>query len=197
MDNNNSYLEKENSNESDELRDIAPFLSDLKKQNRKEPFSTPQFYFDNLADRVLAQTQHPLSIQQAPSAQKGALGQLLEKISQTLWQPRLAMAFGAVLIMVCAGSFWFFNTKTNARQTNDMAIVLSDLTQEEVSEYVNENIDDFDDELFIETKGEYTVTTDAKPIFKIEDDAAIEEYLNDNIDGVQENDLEATDSQTF
>ena len=47
-----------------ELREISPFLADLKKgmEEDKEPFRVPKFYFDTLADKVLENAQPQTSI---------------------------------------------------------------------------------------------------------------------------------------
>ncbi len=49
---NDSKLENMKEEFENELRQLSPFLADLKKRQADDPFKTPTLYFDNLADAV-------------------------------------------------------------------------------------------------------------------------------------------------
>jgi hypothetical protein len=91
-----------------ELRDVSPFLADLKKQRADDAFQTPKYYFDNLADTVLAQAKMPqkVAVESAKrTPQYKSLFERFEGFFAPILQPKMALAFGSVALVAAAG--WY------------------------------------------------------------------------------------------
>ena len=157
-----------------ELRDISPFLAGLKKE---QPFKTPKFYFDTLADRVIEKTQPVASPQYKPK--KSVFSELGSWIS-TLRQPRWAMAMATIAILA-VGS-WFYLKK----ETLEPIQPLSEITNDDIHQYIKDNIDDFDEDLFAENDSEAS-NTEGGINFSNMSENEIELYLKENL---EEKDLE-------
>ena len=160
-----------------ELREISPFLADLKevqpdKNGKAEPFRTPKFYFDNLADRVMEKTQ-PLPPPQYVR-KKNVFSQLEEWLS-VLVQPRWAMSMATVAILA-VGS-WFY-LKKEVVQPNE---TLTEITNEDIHEYIENNIEDFDENLLAEN-APIASDTEGGDIFKEMSDSEIEDFLNEHFE---------------
>lgn len=127
----------------EELKEISPFLANLKKEMPdKAPFKTPKYYFDTLADKVIEKAD--TKTQSIPPPQYGERPNWFEGLQQwvaTWLQPRYALAFATVTILAVSG--WFFMQK---QQSSDLNFA----TTEEIQQYIQENIDDFDLELIQE-----------------------------------------------
>ena len=164
---------------NDELRQIAPFLADLKKQ---DPFKTPKFYFDTLVDSVLQKGQ-PESNKILPTQyneRKNLLSQLGEWIS-ALMQPRWVMAMASVAILT-VGS-WFYLKKQDVRPAQQ----LTEVTTDDIHQYIKDNIDDFEEDLLVEND---ILTSDTEgDILKNISDEDIEQYLKENLDDKDINEL--------
>lgn len=157
-----------------ELRDISPFLADLKKE---QPFKAPKFYFDTLADRVIEKTQPTAAPQY--KAKKSVSSMAGEWIS-TLLQPRWVMAMASVAILAVAS--WFYLVKQSVQAVQP----LTEISNEDINEYINNNLDDFDENLLAENDFNAS-NTEGEDIFKEMSDNEVEQYLKDNI---EEDDLE-------
>ena len=96
-----------------ERQELSPFLADLKKQQGNDPFKTPKFYFDNLADKVLAQAnsaEKTVSVKQKRTPQYPTLLARLQGFLSAVFPPKLAMAF-ASLVLVAVVGWWIFTPK--------------------------------------------------------------------------------------
>ncbi len=96
-----------------ELRELSPFLADLKKQQGNDSFKTPKFYFDNLADKVLAQansTEKTVSMKQKGTPQYATLLTRLQGFLSVVSPPRWAMAFASLALVAVVG-WWIFTPK--------------------------------------------------------------------------------------
>jgi len=108
----------------EELRQIAPGLSELK---REDGFTVPYNYFKELPDKVIT---------------KVAAGE--EKTSsmwlwlQSLITPKFALAFASVMILIIAG-IWFARIAPEPE-------LLASVTPDEALEYVLDNLEDFSSE---------------------------------------------------
>ena len=164
----------------DELREISPFLADLKKNKEgEEPFRTPKFYFDTLADKVMEKAVAKPII--TPQYQvRPSFFEMAQKWLASVMQPRYAIGFATVALLAVGG--WFFIQK-NQQNVDSFA------SNEEIHQYIADNIDDFDEALLLEQG--FLADSDAlNPeqnakgnIEKINaSDDEIEQYLKDNID---------------
>ncbi len=137
-----------------ELNELSPFLSDLKKQSPREPFRTPRLYFDTLADKVIEQAKNETVVAKAPP-QYNTHPTLFSRINNWLsvvLEPKMALSIGTFALVLGAG--WYV---MNQQKIPNSDIVASEMvTQEEMHNYIHENIDEFKEEeillAFAETK---------------------------------------------
>lgn len=125
----------------DELREISPFLADLKKSKEgEEPFRTPKFYFDTLADKVMEKAIVKPVIPPQYSVRPSFI-EMAQKWVASIMQPRYAIGFATVALLAVGG--WFFIQK-NQQNVDSFA------STEEIHQYITDNIDDFDEALLLE-----------------------------------------------
>ena len=118
----------------EELKSLSPFLSKMKEENAADGFSVPKNYFHNLRVEMLQQAKAEMEQEVAPPAKKS-----------TIWgwfyrpQFRLAMGVGLVLLVSWLVMRSYQNTGVEAG--------MASLTYEEMNTYVQENLDEFDEDL--------------------------------------------------
>lgn len=146
---------KHNHEIEDELREIAPFLADLRKEG--DGFEVPQDYFSKLSDEMLAKVK-PQSIPSQP----GWIDQLAGLL-QTLLMPQVALRLAIVTGVIVIAVVLF------TRQTEDhLYATTNDLSTEEIQKYILHNIDEFDIELITNV---------------IEDPVILREFSTDALEG--------------
>ncbi len=158
-----------------ELEEIAPLLSELK--DKGDGFEAPFKYFDGLADDIMNQ------LEENETPVKPASDSLLNQVGaffQSLFQPRTAMAFATVLLLLVAGWMYF---PTEVNQTTTFA----EVSDEILENYINENIDDFEEDLFA---GLVTEDDFSSLEFEQINDTDLDKYLDEIIDDIDENTLE-------
>lgn len=134
---------KEINNLEEELREVAPFLSKMKKEG--DGFTIPKNYFSNLADEIIEQVSiDNQEVVVAKVANRNWLADILNSLNWLL-QPRPAMAFGSLLLLVFAG-FFLMNLPTESEKS----ISLSDISLEELEIYFEENMEEYDTEILVE-----------------------------------------------
>ena len=170
-----------------ELNELSPFLADLKKgmEKDKEPFRVPKFYFDTLADKVIEKAQ-PQVVPPQYSTQP-SIGERVQAWLGLLFQPRYAMALGTVIILA-VGGIWFYNSH-KISETSLASVQLSEISNDEIHEYIHANIDDFEDQI-IEKNETLADNTEGTETINVSEEE-INEYLKENID---ENDLKALEN---
>ncbi len=184
-----------------ELQELSPFLADLKKQQKSEPFKTPRLYFDNLADRILEKAHGETKTVKAPPQynSRPSAAQRINGWLSVVFQPKWALSALAFTLVVGAG--WY---AVQQQKTTPIAVEqpMSE-THEEAQNYIKENIQDFKEEDIItaftepkkidkEDKSVNKENTDIKPTQKVEPElkhpksglteAEIEQYLKENLD---------------
>lgn len=117
----------------DELNEQAPLLGSL-KEKLPEPFQVPADYFANIETEVFRQLE-AIGAQRkpAPSPARPSLWQLL----QSLWQPRIALAFAGVLAVALAG-WWYF--QPTASTPLDPAFAKVNITADDAEAYLMDNL---------------------------------------------------------
>ena len=161
----------------EELQEHSPFLSKLKEEEL--PFKVPDHYFQNLQEEVLRQVK----TEAAPAnTQKTWLDQLLEQV-QWLLQPRPALAFASIVLLIAVGLNFL---STSDEVTSDFS--LADLSEEEIRNYVSDNLDEFDIDLILQVNAS-DPEWELNPTLDLED-AELEQYLDEIIDEIEEEDLE-------
>ncbi len=185
-----------------ELEELSPFLADLKKQRKDEPFKTPRLYFDNLADSVIEKAKGETKTVTAPP-QYNSRPSISNRISDwllTAFQPKWALSALAFALVLVVGWYAVQQQKTTPIDVEQPVVV----THEAAQNYVKENIEDFNEEeiatafeepKMIEkvAKSLDTETTNVTPsVPKLEKvpthpqsgltEAEIEQYLLENLD---------------
>jgi len=155
----------------DELKGLSPFLSEIKKENA---FKVPKDYFKTLPDDVLKQVQVTSNTTEQSTTQSSWLDWLIENIA-VLFQPKYAVGFATALILIVASVYFFQNP------TDDLD------GSAQLSEYVEENIDEFDVEMLWEAS---VFEGDENYIDETENDAGFEEDLEELINDLDDNELE-------
>ena len=161
-----------------ELEQLSPLLRGLKEKGTG--FSVPENYFQQLPDQILEQLK--------PSTQERVTARpiWLENFQQfmlSLFQPRFALALASVLILVVA--IIFINPGSN----EEVAMSI-DLTEEEISAYIADNIEEFNIDMLIEG-GEIDlgVISPTNTLSNPEEED-LDEYLDEIIDDLDLEELE-------
>jgi hypothetical protein len=120
----------------DELNEQAPFLNKLKKG--QDGYRVPADYFDGLEADVFRQldaigaTRKPLA-----SASRPSLWQVL----QSLWQPRIALAFAGVLA-IALSAWWYFQAADSTAGTAEFAA--AKISADDAEAYLMANLMELD-----------------------------------------------------
>lgn len=169
----------------DELRELSPFLSDLKKENKGNPFKTPLFYFDTLADKVVAEAKNEATNEKAPP-QYLSLSERISGWLKVVLQPQYSMRLATVAFLGIAG--WYFLKPTAVPQMSVDNCGLACVPKEEIQNYISENLKDFDEDLLL---GQSTIadTEGSDATLKELSSDEIEQYLKENLDESDVNNL--------
>ena len=162
----------------EELKELSPFLSKLKEKG--DGFSVPANYFESLSEEIFDKTG--LNSSKAVKHRKGIFEQFIESL-QLILQPRYAMALASIAILLVAGIY--FLRPASGNNTQEVAI-MAELTNEEIGDYINSNIDDFATDLMVEAE---TEGIDITPELEA-DPSEVEEYLDNIIDEIDIDELE-------
>ncbi len=130
MDNNHQ------SRVNEEISEISPLLGKIDKSN---PYKVPRNYFSTLETDILQKVKEEVVI---GNHQEWNLMEQIKTWLQQLTMPRLAMAMAGVLVLIVAGALVFNNDNSNA--------VVSIPADQEIFEYLEQNISDFDEGDFVE-----------------------------------------------
>ncbi len=153
-----------------ELAEISPFLAKMKDQ--KEGFKVPEGYFPKQRSEIfkkLAITEEaPTTFATLPK--KGSM-------LQATWF-RLAMAAAVVGVVVLTTLYLFLGQTKSSNQ-------LADLSQDEISNYITVNLDDFEEDMLI--KNSAALFEAPTNFIKTED---IDRYLKESIDDLDLDEIE-------
>ncbi len=130
---------KDKENIKKELESLSPFLSQL-KSDTSENKSVPKHYFANFEDRLRNRMEQESALQPtAPIPTKKNWSSWLARF----WQPQYAMAFSVVLLLL---AFWQWMPQQNDATTvvASHQSLLADISIEETTDYILENIQDFE-----------------------------------------------------
>ena len=161
-----------------ELSDIAPSLSKLKEGDTFAKMTDiPDDYFDNLSIQVFEKT-----IFAADNSTQPAKEYHNQPHSMTIWtrvrqylqnSSRVGIAALGTIILVIIGIAFLKPTETEGQE------VVTDLTQEEVEEFITNNIDIFEEEQLSQY---VSATIDIETTTTIDDiqTETLEDYIDDN-----------------
>lgn len=104
--------------------------------NKEDGFHLPDGYFDALEDRVFGKIE-------AAGLQRHTPLKLVKKPAQRFSLPRIFMAAAAIFSLVL-GAIWFFQPVASTDAIAPIATV--ELSEEEIENYVLDNVQDFEAE---------------------------------------------------
>lgn len=129
----------------DELESLSPFLS----ANKKEPegYQVPKDYFKTLPDEVFKK----LNIAPQPViTEKENWSTRFFNSLQYFFQPRLALAYATVALLIFAGLFFTKNENETTPPKMMADAILNEVPDEVLTEYIAANIDHFDETILAE-----------------------------------------------
>jgi hypothetical protein len=121
---------------NNELKDLSPWLSDLKSKG--DPQRVPEAYFDQLESSVFQRLeQEGLRVELAP-----------ERSVWSIWLTPARLTAAAAAITLLIGAIWWMQPKNQ----DDIMVQTPPTTEEEFTpemaeDYIQSNIFDFDEEL--------------------------------------------------
>lgn len=174
---------KRNTDQSEvqkELQELSPLLAQIRE--RQAGFSVPENYFQDLTGEILQKTIAPETKTKGKS--NGRLRSLRAGLPN-FWQPRYAMAMAAALaLLIIAGVLWL----RPAAGDRSAEMAWSDLSVEEMTRYVQANIQEFDLETLVEIAPEMETQSILRGT-EIEPDV-LDNYLEEIIEDVDIEELE-------
>lgn len=148
-----------------ELDEMSPWLSKLKKTNTGDGFEVPTHYFEQLTDKILAQTKTEQVVQTAPKPVAMPWWKTLSMQLEWLFTPRMAYGFASVAILVAA--FFWLRPTAQAPIVADVqttkVVTQEAITSDEAEAYIQSNIDDFDEHTILSVHAADVVEKDAMP----------------------------------
>lgn len=155
-----------------ELESLSPNLAKLKAQQSADKLELPANFFHNMQVEVLGKLKEEM--QQIGQVEKA---KPISKWFDFLLKPQISLAFATALVLIIAGIFWIKNPVVEKP-------AFAQLSDEEILEYIGENIDDFDAVLLTE------ITDEEIDFDNVLDEEEINQYLKENIDQMDDSDFE-------
>ncbi|MFK8102200.1 MAG: hypothetical protein AB8G15_06745 [Saprospiraceae bacterium] len=160
----------------EELDQIAPFLAKIEK---RESYQVPHDYFTRLSEQI--STQVALEPRQKIAAQvpPTSLWRSLTNLLAGKFQMRTIVAAASVLL--CVGSFFYWSSgQQSSVETIAAAQYLS---------YVEENLDEFEEEILLELNQEEDLGIDLLTDTEIKEQT-LDNYLEEFLDDLEDQSLE-------
>lgn len=150
----------------DELEELSPLLGKMRKKS-KERFSTPPLYFEQLEEeawkKIKASAQQDTT---TTAPEKGAALPRLswwERLRGWILKPSYGLGLAAMATIVVAAVF-LLRSPQGSRTQQSYEDLLAQISDDELYGYVQENEEDFDAELLIETMQESDLQAIPSPI---------------------------------
>ena len=134
---------EENKNIKKELEDLSPWLHELKSKSTPERKVPPKDYFQNFEDRLMNRIQEEDALTEKLLVENTNLSSWWKKTLAGLFQPKYAVGFSVAIIVVV---FLTNNLGENptAPETSTSNLLLAELSVEETTDYILNNIQDFE-----------------------------------------------------
>ena len=145
----------------DELREQSPFLSEKFKGN-KGGFKMPEGYFETLSDKILEKVEEESG---AKIAHIDSLSSASPAKVKKIRPYRMVAAAASVMLLIVAG-LWFMNPSKTTSQYAE----LEQLNEEDVLQYLDENIDEFDFDALVESGIVLDNSIDFKNVSELSDE---------------------------
>ncbi len=158
-----------------ELNKHAPTLANLAK---KEPFHAPPAYFDQFPERIHAQL--PNQDRKIPLAAR--LAEIWANLATFFLRPSYASALSVFILLAITTSYaYYFHQQ--AGQSMQSSLTLKQPSNQEISAYVTNNLEMFDQQEIIEERGKQHNAAIDKETFQLEkiDAQELDQYIMTNI----------------
>jgi len=149
-----------------ELEEIAPKLGKIEK---KDPFKVPVNYFEGLQREI----------QETVTRQKSSFS--LWDMAQYILEPKYSVSFG-ILLIIAIGGYIYLQPTTSFDFNSELSLIES----ADISDYIINNIDDFEEDMIYE---DATAFLD-ESVFIVIDSTELDSYINDFI-------IDEIDNQTL
>lgn len=163
----------------EELKGLSPFL--LEQKGKPEGFDVPKDYFNSLPDEVLGKLNARTETI-AVGEKENWLDQLVKSL-QYFFQPRYALAYASVALLL-VGGIYYKSSGSGEQQVVAAAAILDGLSDEVLNEYISENIDEFDEATLSEQLAE-----NIDPLSRLQFETS-DELMDELMDGLDVEDLE-------
>ena len=171
---------KNKNNIQKELKELSPFL--LEHKNKFEGYDVPKNYFKSLPDEIIKQLN--IVPEKTVEEKENWFVQLTQSI-QYFFQPRYALAYASVALLLIAGVFFIKNIDGENPSEITAVALLNDVSDEVLNEYISANIGEFDETILTE---ELADNMDSPlPGLDFEND---DELMDELIEGLDMEDLE-------
>ncbi len=124
-----------------ELLEVAPELASIEKVN---VYQVPVNYFNALPQQILKQVKNVQVEQVAAPGWVDSVNEFLDRIAAVVFKPKYAMAFSGGATMVFIGALMMIKIQ----QCNDLDCRFAQLTNDEISNYLEHKTDAYSDEVF-------------------------------------------------
>lgn len=115
-----------------EISELAPRLGMIEKKN---PFKSPDYYFQGLPDKILQRAK------EQPVSWTDKLETWLNDTFEVIFRPRYAIPASAFLLTLIVAVNFF---KTQEQAQSDITLPLAEISTEEINAFAMENFDEVD-----------------------------------------------------
>ncbi len=166
----------------EEIAEIAPFLAKIKKENA---YRVPTDYFERMEEAVMEQIapakEHKITTGRSP------LDQLADILRQLFAPGHRWQLAGLSAIILGVAFLWFTQNDTDTSSMDIMA----NISEEEVNEYIESNIDEFDVEFLANYMVEQSIDIDEQLLDM--DGVEIDDLLDDILDEMEFDEFDTID----
>lgn len=166
---------KKDENIENELENLSPLLSKMRKEQKGSGYTVPPIYFKNLTEEMMQKVEPTRS----PKVRKVLWEELFTMIDNFI-QPKFVMGLATIVLLIMGG-IYFVNIPTSE---NDVAIVEPSLA--DLEQYLIAHADELSEEMLVEYK-----VGDAAIEFELNvEEQTFDYYFEEVLEDLQEEDLE-------
>ncbi|MCP3933171.1 MAG: hypothetical protein GY705_29225 [Bacteroidetes bacterium] len=163
----------------EELQALSPFLA--KQKGMDSGFEVPSDYFSSLPNEVMQKWQVQKEQEQKSVEKTTNWMDTLIPIIQPVFQPRLAVAFAMVLLIIVAGVF--FANKNSGTENEFFTFDAEAISDTELLAYIENNLEDFDETWLLSDDALEDIESDwgLFPASDLEEDE-LDQYIDNHIE---------------
>lgn len=168
-------------NIQEELEEFAPFLAKIKAKEQVRQGDLPANYFTTLEHNILARAKAEEAVANWGATAEPTAERTTPKVKTVPWwtkllsSPKFTLGFSMVILVVIVLTVFWQPTSTS----QSLAETVEMPSTEELLTYVNNNIEEFSEDLLAETAAETLVDIDLNANLDIEEEA-LRNYMEEN-----------------